>query len=183
MPADRLHLVPVHRTENWPVYGGPGFVPMPEPWGRQARLIICAPSGAAARRAFAAVGWTITMGDWRHGWCDTGNAVELAVAHASPGVPLYQPEHGAAHQWPRGVWLPLTWPIPAPKIPSRADGYAPTPCTSCGTSIEDCDEKLFGHDGKGCCSRCRTTDTHNDPIDHPLHTERIRAAARRVRRG
>lgn len=175
------------RTEEWPVYGGPGFVPMPQPY-RGARIIVCAPSGAAARRAMEVVGWTVSRGDWAFGWCETGNELEVAVARACPQVPLYQPEWGSGHDWPRGAWVPLGLPIPrAPQPTGTPPGYDPTPCTGCGTSVDDCDAIVFGPTTRlACCDACARDDTHNDPIDHPLHRERIRRnaeAARAASRG
>lgn len=36
---------------------------------------------------------------------------------------------------------------------------AGTPCSSCGATVEVCDN-LIRRQGRGCCSRCYSTDTH-----------------------
>jgi hypothetical protein len=54
----------------------------------------------------------------------------------------------------------------------------PTPhdCESCGTSINDCDDRIHG--GRtACCSQCGTVDTHGDTPS--AYTERL--AARGIR--
>jgi hypothetical protein len=176
------------RPEEWPVYGGPGFVPMPQPY-RAARIIVCAPSGAAARRAMEAVGWTVSRGDWAFGWCETGNELEVAVARACPEVPLYQPERGSGHDWPRGAWIPLPWSMPEHQADTRAlaravqggrvenDYVSPDvlDCLSCGASIEECDKVCRDSElARSCCATCKNTATHTEAA----HRARSRAGLR-----
>jgi len=46
---------------------------------------------------------------------------------------------------------------------ARAEKAAEGPhdCTSCGTGIDACDDKVLAN-GKACCSQCSTVDTHGD---------------------
>lgn len=106
---------------TWPVYGGMAHHPMPRAYRNQVRVIICAPSGAAARRAAEAAGLRLPRGDWDHSWCETSNKLELAVAHATPEIPLYQPVWGGPTSYPRGTWLPWkwAWPEPGEALPER----------------------------------------------------------------
>lgn len=56
------------------------------PWQRQVRVIVAAPSGAAARRALVAAGLgDVSRTEWANHWGTTGNALELEVALAEPG--------------------------------------------------------------------------------------------------
>ncbi len=56
------------------------------PWQRQVRVIVAAPSGAAARRALAAAGLgDIPRTEWNAMWGTTGNDLEVEVALADPG--------------------------------------------------------------------------------------------------
>jgi hypothetical protein len=52
----------------------------------------------------------------------------------------------------------------------------PHDCDECGTSINDCDDRIHGS-GKACCSRCGRVDTHGDTPS--AYTERL--AARGIR--
>lgn len=78
------------------VYGWIGSLPpgVQHPhsrWNTQARLIIAAPSWAAARRALEAL--CPTVGVPGRDWISTtGNAHELRVALAQPGVLFYCPD-------------------------------------------------------------------------------------------
>jgi len=158
------------------VYGGMAIHSMPKPYRNQVHAIIAAESGAAARRYADAVGHKITSSMWRDHWSETGNDVSVTVASASPRVLLYQPTNLSIPSGLRGVWLPWSWKWPASSI------YGPgsaTACSSCGTDIDRCDEMLFEF-AHACCSRCRYTDTHNDPMG-PAHHERVARAAARVK--
>ena len=46
----------------------------------QCRIIVSAPSEAAAMRAMG-----LTRSEWQHSGCETGNAVEVALGLAQPG--------------------------------------------------------------------------------------------------
>jgi hypothetical protein len=48
----------------------------------------------------------------------------------------------------------------------------PHDCDECGTSIDDCDDRIHGG-GKACCSRCGHVDTHGDTPS--TYTERLAA--------
>jgi hypothetical protein len=51
-------------------------------------------------------------------------------------------------------------------------------CSSCGTSIHDCDELVLGK-AKACCRPCHRNDTHND--NDPAHIRRARLRDARAR--
>ena len=112
-------------AEIMPVWGGMLVRRMPEPYRTQVRVIVSAPSMAAARRHLeAATGRPVTRTQWGHDWCDTGNDVELAVSLAAgEGVVLYHPETaGYRHAKSTGLggtWLPwwADWPALDELIP------------------------------------------------------------------
>jgi hypothetical protein len=155
---------------------------MPVPYRNQVHTIIAAESGAAVRRFAAVQGLDISASMWRDHWNESGNKLTIAVAQASPRVVLYQPMNLSNPSGLRGVWLPWTWDWPATLVFSSRLGAAsapPTPCTSCDTSVDICDELLFVEQ-RACCSTCAHQDTHNDPMT-PAHHERVARAAARVR--
>lgn len=158
------------------VYGGWAIHTMPQPYRNQVHAIIAAESGAAARRYAQHVGYKLTYSAMRDYWSETSNALEVAVANASPRVLLYQPMNLVAPTGLHGTWLPWSWKWPSSSI------YGPgsaTACSSCGTDIDRCDELVFNGEGS-CCARCGYTDTHNDPLT-PAHHERVARAAARVK--
>lgn len=46
-------------------------------------------------------------------------------------------------------------------VEQTATRPVPHDCTSCGTSIEDCDQAIVDT-GRSCCGECYRTDTHGD---------------------
>ena len=66
-------------------------------WGiyapRDTRLIVAAPSRAAAHRAFNAARFTVSMSHLTSHGCCTGNEVEIAVATAKPGAVFASRRH------------------------------------------------------------------------------------------
>lgn len=56
---------------------------------KQIRVIVAAPSRAAAHRAVVAAGINVTIGEMRTYWGETGNKIELNVAGSAPGVVFY----------------------------------------------------------------------------------------------
>lgn len=54
-------------------------------WKGQVRAVVAARSGAEARRRLAAHGLRITATEWTHGWGETGNPADGAIATSALG--------------------------------------------------------------------------------------------------
>jgi hypothetical protein len=160
------------------VWNGWGIHSMPHLYRNQVLTIIAAESGAAVRRYAEAQGLKISASMWRDHWNESGNDLSIAVAQASPRLVLYQPMNLSVPSGLRGVWLPWAWDWPATSV-FEARQLGPTPCTVCGTGIDECDEMVFAKH-RACCSACSYSGTHNDPLN-PAHHERIARAAARVK--